>query len=222
MPLSAASNFHRELSLRIYWIKAQAPRRVLALAKHLGVNAEYVEMDLITGGLTTPGYVALNPYKKGANSSMASVYCGNRRQSWPIFASSKAPTCGRHAIRTNRSKCSAGFPGMTATGTGRRAFRFRTSVKSTFGIGSPDVRIPESKVANLRKFAEVLEGHLNGRERVACGRLTIADFQLASMATDWREAAMPFCDFPNILRWLDGLAHIPAWANPWPVARVSN
>jgi glutathione S-transferase len=52
--------------------------------------------------------------------------------------------------------------------------------------------------------------------------LTIADFQLASMATDWREAAMPFSDFPNILRWLDGLAHIPAWANPWPGARVSN
>jgi glutathione S-transferase len=64
MPLSAASNFHREVSLRIYWIKAQAPRRVLALAKHLGVKAECVEMDLITGGLTTPGYVALNPNKK--------------------------------------------------------------------------------------------------------------------------------------------------------------
>ena len=25
---------------------------------------------------------------------------------------------------------------------------------------------------------------------------------------------MPFCGFPNISRWLDGLAHIPAWANP--------
>jgi glutathione S-transferase len=101
-------------------------------------------------------------------------------------------------------------------------FYFEHIVKSTFGIGSPDVESLKPKVANLRKFAEVLEGHLNGRERVACGKLTIADFQLASMATDWREAAMPFCDFPNILRWLDGLAHIPAWANPWPVARVSN
>jgi glutathione S-transferase len=26
----------------IYWIRAQAPRRVLALAKHLGVAAEFV------------------------------------------------------------------------------------------------------------------------------------------------------------------------------------
>jgi hypothetical protein len=26
--------------MRIYWIKAQAPRRVLALAKHLGIEGE--------------------------------------------------------------------------------------------------------------------------------------------------------------------------------------
>ena len=33
----------------IYWIKAQAPRRVLALAKHLGVEAEFMELDLMAG-----------------------------------------------------------------------------------------------------------------------------------------------------------------------------
>ena len=47
--------------MRIYWIKAQAPRRVLALAKHLGVETEFVE---VVGGLRTPDYVALNPNMK--------------------------------------------------------------------------------------------------------------------------------------------------------------
>jgi glutathione S-transferase len=37
--------------MKIYWIKAQAPRRVLALAKHLGIEAEFVEVDLAAGGL---------------------------------------------------------------------------------------------------------------------------------------------------------------------------
>ena len=37
--------------MRIYWIKAQAPRRVLALVKHLGVNAECIELDLMGGDL---------------------------------------------------------------------------------------------------------------------------------------------------------------------------
>ena len=33
--------------MKIYWIKAQAPRRVLALVKHLGLKAELIEGQLI-------------------------------------------------------------------------------------------------------------------------------------------------------------------------------
>jgi len=50
--------------MRIYWIKAQAPRRVLALVRYLGIEAEYTEVDLVAGGLNAPDYVALNPNKK--------------------------------------------------------------------------------------------------------------------------------------------------------------
>ena len=50
--------------MKIYWIKAQAPRRVLALAKHLGIEAETIEVDLKKGGLKTPEFAALNPNMK--------------------------------------------------------------------------------------------------------------------------------------------------------------
>jgi len=95
-------------------------------------------------------------------------------------------------------------------------FYFEHVVKTTFGIGQPDPESLKAKVADLMKYAKVLDAHLDGRSYAACGRLTIADFQLASMATDWRESQMPFEPFPNIVRWLDGLARIPAWSNPWP------
>ena len=62
----------------------------------------------------------------------------------------------------------------------------------------------------VARFTDPLEAH------IACGRLTIADFQLASMACEWREAGMPFGDYPHIVRWLDRLQAIPAWAQPWP------
>jgi glutathione S-transferase len=39
------------------------------------------------------------------------------------------------------------------------------------------------------------------------------------MATYWRESEMPFDAYPNIVRWIDGLLCIPAWAQPWPVER---
>jgi glutathione S-transferase len=50
----------------------------------------------------------------------------------------------------------------------------------------------------------VLNVHL--ADQIACGRLTIADFQLASMATNWHASEIPLEAFPNISRWLDGLA----------------
>ena len=37
-----------------------------------------------------------------------------------------------------------------------------------------------------------------------------------SMATYWRDSAMPMAQFPNIVRWIDTLQRIPAWADPWP------
>ncbi|MEQ1517786.1 MAG: glutathione S-transferase N-terminal domain-containing protein, partial [Usitatibacteraceae bacterium] len=50
--------------MKIYWIKAQAPRRVLALIKHLGIKADLVEIDAKAGGLRAPEYAALNPNMK--------------------------------------------------------------------------------------------------------------------------------------------------------------
>ena len=50
--------------MKIYWIEAQAPRRVLALVKHLGIAAECIEVDLMAGGLQTEAYARLNPNRK--------------------------------------------------------------------------------------------------------------------------------------------------------------
>ena len=95
-------------------------------------------------------------------------------------------------------------------------FYFEHVVKSTFGLGPPDLELLRSSTNTLLKFASVLDAHLAGRRYVACDRLTIADFQLASMACYWRESQMPLEAFPQVLRWLDTLNQIPAWVDPWP------
>jgi glutathione S-transferase len=41
------------------------------------------------------------------------------------------------------------------------------------------------------------------------------------MAHYWRESEMPLEGYPNIVRWIDGLKRIPAWADPWPVERAA-
>jgi glutathione S-transferase len=203
--------------MKIYWIKAQAPRRVLALVKHFGIDAEFTEVDLMGGGLKTPDYAALNPNMKVPTlvdgdlvlweASAIMAYLCNKVGSnmWP----SRDPAEQIEVLRWLSWNDCHWAPAVGP-------FYFEHVVKMTFRFGKPDTEALKAKVGDLVKYAKVLDEHLEGRAYAACGRLTIADFQLASMATDWRESEMPFESFPNIVRWLDGLMRIPAWSDPWP------
>ena len=179
--------------MQLYWIRAQAPRRVLALVKHLGVKVECVEKDLMGGGLKTADYVALNPNMKAptlvdgelviweSSAIMAHLCIKQGSDMWP----SRNPAEQVEVMRwLSWNDCHWG-PAVSP-------FYFEHVVKSTFGIGPADRESLKSAVPDLIRFAKVLDAHLEGRSEVACDRLTIADFQLASMATDWREAEMPF------------------------------
>ena len=209
--------------MQIYWIKAQAPRRVLALAKYLDIDAEFVKIDLRAGGLKAPDFVALNPNMKAPvlvdgdkvlwESSAIMAYLCTKAGSdmWPAKRADELVEVLRWLSWNDCHWAPAVGP-----------FYFEHIVKTTFKVGPPDRELLKSKVADVMKYGAVLDGHLAGKSYAACGRLTIADFQLASMATDWRESEMPFETFPNIVRWLDGLMHIPAWAQPWPAKAVAH
>lgn len=203
--------------MRIYWIKAQAPRRVLALVKHLGVKADLIEVDMMAGGFKAPDYVVLNPNMKAptlvdgdlvlweASAIMAHLSIAAESDMWPA----RNPAEQVEVVRWLSWNDCHWSPAVSP-------FYFEHIVKATFGLGPPDSGSLKAEIPALMKFASVLDCHLEGRTYVACGRLTIADFQLASMATYWRESEMPLETFPNIVRWIDGLMRIPAWADPWP------
>lgn len=207
--------------MQIYWFQAQAPRRVLALAKHLDIKAELVELDLVGGDLKTPTYAALNPNMKAptlvdgdlvlweCSAIMAHLCIKAGSDMWPVHDPAEQVEVMRWLSWNNCHWNDATGP-----------FYFEHVVKATFGFGPPDREALQAKLDNLLRYAKVLDAHLKGRDFVACGRLTIADFQLASMATYWRQSEMPLADFPNLVRWLDGLLRIPAWAEPWPDGRA--
>ena len=203
--------------MKIYWIKAQAPRRVLALVKHLGIDAELIELNLAVGELKSPGYAALNPNCKAPTlvdgnftlwesaAIMAYLCIKTGSDMWPAHNPAEQVEVLRWLSWNDCHWIRAVGP-----------FYFEHVVKRTFHLGAPDSAPLKAMTPDLRKLAAVLDGHLANRTFVACDRLTIADFQLASMASYWQESEMPLEDFPNVMRWLDGLMRIPAWANPWP------
>ena len=210
--------------MRIYWFKAQAPQRVLALAKHLKIDAEFVEVDMMGGGLRALDYVALNPNMKAptlvdgdlvlweSSAIMAHLCISAGSDMWPA----NNPAEQVQVLRWLSWNDSHWAPSVGH-------FYFERIVKPTFKIGAPDHESLQrpALLADLNRYAAVLDGHLHGRDYVACDRLTIADFQLASMAMYWREAQLPIERRTHIVRWLDGLMRIPAWAEPWPPSRYT-
>ncbi|HTT00512.1 MAG TPA: glutathione S-transferase family protein [Steroidobacteraceae bacterium] len=208
--------------MKLYWIKAQAPRRVLALAKHLGVAAEFQHLNLMGGDLKTPSYTRLNPNMKvptlvdgdlvlwESSAIMAHLCAKQGSDMWPVHNPAEQIEILRWLSWNDCHWAPAVGP-----------FYFEHVVKATFGLGPPDRASLATKLPTLLKFAEVLNRELQGRSYIACNRLTIADFQLASMATDWRVAEMPLAEFSEIVRWLDELMRIPAWADPWPAMRAA-
>ncbi|GAA0350673.1 glutathione S-transferase family protein [Bowmanella denitrificans] len=204
--------------MQIYWIKAQAPLRVLALCKHLGVQAEFIQLDPTDGSLKTDKYAKLNPNMKAPTlvdgetvlweASAIMVYLCQKAGSdmWPANHAAEQVDVIKWL---SWNDCHW----MEAIGN----FYFEYIVKSTFNFGQPDQQAIEAGLPLFHKYAAVLNQHLQGKDHVACGRLTIADFQLASMARYWQESQMPMQDYPNIVNWLNKLMQLPAWAEPWPL-----
>jgi len=203
----------------IYWIKAQAPRRVLALAKHLGIPARFIHLDAKSGALRTPEYTRLNPNRKAptlvdgdlvlweASAIMAHLCIRAGSDLWPARRPDEQVEVLRWLSWNDNHWAPAVAP-----------YYFEYIVKQTFALGAPDAAELAGKEKDVLRCARVLDAQLQARDWVACDRLTIADFQLASMATDWREAQMPLADFAGITRWLERMQAMPAWAQPWPAS----
>lgn len=208
--------------MQIHWFKAQAPLRVLALVKHLGIDAELIEIDMMGGGLRTPDYSAMNPNRKApllvdgdrvlweSTAIMAALCIRAGSDLWPAHVPDEQVEVLRWLGWSDAHWSPAVAP-----------FYFEHVVKDTFDIGPPDADVLQAAIKDFNTFAKVLDAHLDSREFITCDRLTIADFAAASMARYWRESAMPMQPFPHIVRWLDRLMTLPAWADPWPESRYA-
>src|SRR5689334_5659889 len=161
--------------MKIYWIKAQAPRQVLALAKHLGIDAEYIQA---VKQLKTPEYAALNPNMRAptlvdgdtvlweSSAIMAYLCIKAGSDMWPAHAPAEQVEVLRWITWNDCHWAPVLGP-----------FYFQHIVKKTFNLGAPDREALKSEVEGVRKQAGILDAHLRARECVACNRVTIADFR---------------------------------------------
>jgi len=78
-------------------------------------------------------------------------------------------------------------------------------------LGAPDpAHIARGEQA-FHRCAAVLNGHLHGRQWLSGDELTIADFAVGAWLAVAHPFQLPVAPYPEILRWYEGLAALPAW-----------
>ena len=205
----------RRSGLTLYYSDVLAPRKACTVAKHLKSAVEFVYLKLEKGEHKAPSYLALNP-----NGLVPTLTDGDRTL-WEADAimchlaeragSDLWPRDGRQIDVTRWLSWSAQH--FTRAG-GELYFQF--IIRQRFGLGAPDEAAVAEALGAFRRFAAILNDHLESRAWLVGDALTIADFSVAAVLPFADRAPIPIDEFAHIRRWHDRLNEIEAWREPFP------
>jgi glutathione S-transferase len=205
--------------MKLYFFETLNPRKACAVARHLNSPVEFIRVDLGKGEHKTPAYLALNP-----NGKVPTLQDGDLR-----IWESNAIMC--HLAKRAGSSL---WPGEDAQIEMLRwlswnaehftrhagSLYFQHIIKPNLIKAAPDAKAVEEATGFFRQFAGVLNDHLRGRKYLLGDTLTVTDFAVAVTLPYAENAKIPVADFPEVQRWHARLEELPAWREPFPVAKA--
>lgn len=204
--------------MKLYYAETMNPRKVCALAKHLGSPVEYHRIELAAGEHKGPEHIARNPnglvpvlVDQGRSiweSSAILVHLAFKSGSemWPM----RDPDKQVEVVRWLAWEAAHWAP---AAG----AFYFERIIKPMFGLGEPDTAALDKKVKPVQRLAKVLEQRLAINRFLAGNTMTIADFAVGVLFCQADQMGLPVADFRSVARWHDELMKLDAYRDPWPM-----
>jgi glutathione S-transferase len=186
---------------------------IMALRSHLALDCEVLAIDLGRGDQLTPQYVTLNANKKMPTleddgfvlweSNAILFYLAHKRPDqglWPRGVQGQADVL--RWLAWESAHWEAVSVGMVS---------FEKASKAVLGLGPSDPAFIGRGEQNFARFAAVLNNSLQGRTWLTGERLTIADFSIGGLVPSAERLQLPIREFPEIVRWYEGLAALPAW-----------
>jgi glutathione S-transferase len=180
---------------------------------YLALDCDLEPIDLGRGDQRTTEYAALNPNRKMPTleddgivlweSNAILFYMASKRPQsgvWP-----QGVKCQSHVLRWlfwESAHWDAESVGMVV---------YEKASKDVLGLGPPDPAFIARGEQNFSRFASVLNDSLKGKTWLVGDRLTIADFSIGGLLPTAERLALPLARFPEICRWYEGLASLPAW-----------
>ncbi len=186
--------------------------KVIALANHLGLDCEIRIVDQFKGEQHTPGFAALNPNERMPvleddgfvlwESNAILQYLAAKKPGsglWPSDARAQADI-----LRWHSWDAADWFPTCGI-------LTFERLVKKLTGQGDPNPAEVARGEAQFHKHAKVLNGYLKNQKWLVGSDLTIADFAVGATMALAVPAQYPVADYPEITRWYNAIAALPAW-----------
>jgi glutathione S-transferase len=195
--------------LKIYGVPLSRANRTLWMARELGLAFENVPIDFADGSAKTPEYLAINP-----NGRIPAIDDDGYRL-WESMA-----------INLYLAKKHGGP--LAPANLGEEGLILQWSFWAMTEIEKPvvnvvinrgvipgipgDPKLADAAEAELARPFGVLDGHLAGREHLVSDRFTVADLNVAAVASLARMANVALDRWPNLARWLDRCTSRPAFA----------
>jgi glutathione S-transferase len=186
-------------------------RRVLAALYHIEAEFDFELIDLFKGDNRTPEFLALNPngmipvlvdgHVVVYEASAINLYLAEK------FGSDLLPRGYERSLTLQWM-----FWAAEHWRQGPPALFNERIAKLAMDLPQ-DPRVIADADASIRKFAAILEEHLNGRRYIIGDKVTLADIDLAATFTHLPRTNPPYAEFPNVMAWHQRLLdEVPAWS----------
>lgn len=188
---------------------SQNSQKVIAIAEHLQIPHEIVEVNLFKGEQQSPEFLAKNPagmvplledegfYLRESNAIAQYL---NEKASGDLMPSGKEGHLAQQWLQWHSRHFSPAADTQ----------RYERQIKPMMEQPTDESAV-QAATQQFHRHAKLLESQLEGQQYVLGDKLSLVDFAIASSLNYAQIAQMPLEEYTQIQAWRERMSEIPAW-----------
>lgn len=192
-------------------------RKVQALALQLNVPLEFQLVDLPAGEQKKPDYLRINRSGRTPTLVDREFRLAESNAIMQYVAAKAGPNTMWPGDERVRAKITAWLCWqLDHWNRACNLLVWENLLKKLLNVGAPDPAEVRRGEQLFNTYASELNSHLEGRDYLVGGNLTLADFAVAAPLENAEAARFPLGSYGNIRRWYAGIARLDAWRRTAP------